>query len=203
MLALCGLTLLSVNSSHAFFQPEQALIDLCTFCLAVFVVGDAVGRTLAASQIHEKQLAAVFDTFFLYLDLTDRMASRGSVIGDGGMGRAHFISLINQIDNLLLRRNELLAESLNLYFLVFVLQYFERLVIVQKVKDFIAVDFVHGNSDCKVPLVVLPVVNTALKQVLNRQVLESLHCECFPGTSLAISKDSQRASVEDIVEDGS
>ena len=42
MLTLCGLTLLSVNSSHAFFQPEQALIDLCTFCLAVFVVSDAV-----------------------------------------------------------------------------------------------------------------------------------------------------------------
>jgi hypothetical protein len=73
-------------------------------------------------------------------------------------------------------------------------------MVVEQVIYFIAVNFIHRNSNCKVALIVLPVVNAALKQVLNGKTLQPLHGVSFPGTSLTVSEDCNRASVEHIVQ---
>ena len=50
-------------------------------------------------------------------------------------------------------------------------------MIVQQVVNFTAIDLVHGNSDRKVSLVVLPIVDTTFEQILYGKVLQALHRE--------------------------
>jgi hypothetical protein len=75
-------------------------------------------------------------------------------------------------------------------------------VVVQQVVNFASVDLVHGNGDCEVSLVTLPVVYSAVEQVGDRQLLEALHGEGFSGASLSVGKNSDGAGVEYQVEDG-
>lgn len=50
-------------------------------------------------------------------------------------------------------------------------------MIVKQVINFTTIYFIHRNSDGKVSLVVLPVIDAALEQILNGEVLQTLHCE--------------------------
>jgi len=95
------------------------------------------------------------------------------------MGRPHFVSLVDQIDNLLLRRDELLTESLDLNFLVLVFEYLQSFVVVEEIVNLVAVDLIHGNSHSEVTLVVLPVVDASFKEILDCKVLQPLHGVCF------------------------
>lgn len=83
------------------------------------------------------------------------------------MGRPHCVSLVNQLDYLVLRRDEVFSQPLNLNLLVLVFEDLEHLVVVEQVVNLAAVDLVHRNGNCKVPLIVLPVVDAAFKQVLH------------------------------------
>jgi len=47
--------------------------------------------------------------------------------------------------------------------MVVVFQKLEGLMIVQKVIDFVPIDFIHRNSHSEIPLIILPVVNSSLK----------------------------------------
>jgi hypothetical protein len=95
------------------------------------------------------------------------------------MGRPHFVSLVDQIDNLLLRRDELLTESLDLNFLVLVFEYLQSFVVVEEIVNLVAVDLIHGNSHREVTLVVLPVVDASFKEILDCKVLQPLHGVCL------------------------
>lgn len=74
----------------------------------------------------------------------------------------------------------MLSKPLNLDLLVLVFEDFEDFVVVEQVVDFATINLVHGNRYCEVSLIVLPVVNAALKQVLHGQVLQPLHRKCLP-----------------------
>lgn len=75
MLPLCRLALLRVDRSDALFETEKRLVDVRTLSLAVFVIRYAVRSALTARQVDEEKLTAIFDSFFLDLDLADRMAA--------------------------------------------------------------------------------------------------------------------------------
>ena len=81
------------------------------------------------------------------------------------MGRPNAITLVDQVDDLFLGRYEVFLQALNLDLLVLVLEDLEWFVVVQQVINLAAIDFIHGHSDCEVPLLVLPVVYASLKKV--------------------------------------
>ena len=95
------------------------------------------------------------------------------------MSRAHGVALIDQLKYLLFRGDEVFSQSLNLDLLVFVFQDSQYLVVVEQVVNFTSVNFVHGDSHGEVSLVILPVVDTPLEQVLDCIVLKALHRECL------------------------
>jgi len=113
------------------------------------------------------------------------------------MSGSDFISLIYQIENLVFGRNKLLHQALDLHFLIFILEQFELLVVVQQVKNFAAVDLIHSNCDSEVSLVTLPVIYAARKKVFNRELLKSLHGESFARASLPIGENCDRPCIED------
>ena len=95
------------------------------------------------------------------------------------MGRANSISLVNEVDDLILRGHKVLSKALNLYLLVSVFEDFQHFMVVKQVIDLAAIDLIHRHRHGEVALVILPVVDTALKQVLHCQILQSLHSECL------------------------
>ena len=87
------------------------------------------------------------------------------------MRGSYTVSLASESEDLFLRLNELLLQTLNLHLVVLVFQEFELLVVVDQVIDLASVDLVHRNSHCEVPLVVLEVAHPSVKQVFYRQFL--------------------------------
>lgn len=93
------------------------------------------------------------------------------------MGSSDTIALVDQINDLLLRGDKVFSETLNLNFLVPILEDLQHLVIVKQVIDLATINFIHRHSDSKVALIILPIVDTAFEQVLNGQILQALHRE--------------------------
>jgi len=71
------------------------------------------------------------------------------------------------------------SQSLNLDLLVFIFQNSQYLVVVEQVVNLASVNFIHRHSHGEVSLVVLPVVDAPLEQVLHCIVLKALHRECL------------------------
>ena len=70
-------------------------------------------------------------------------------------------------------------------------------MVVKQVVDLATINLIHRDSHGKVALVILPVVDTTLEQVLHCQVLQALHRECFARSSLTIREYGNGTSVED------
>ena len=70
-------------------------------------------------------------------------------------------------------------------------------MVVKQVVDLATINLIHRYGHGKVALVILPVVDTTLEQVLHCQVLQSLHRESFARSSLTIREYSNGTSVED------
>ena len=94
----------------------------------------------------------------------------------------------------------MLSQALNLNLLVLVFQDLQDLVIVEQVVNFTPIDLVHGDCHGEVPLVVLPVIDSPLEQVLHGEVLQALHGESLTRACLAVGEDCDRTGVEDEVE---
>ena len=103
------------------------------------------------------------------------MGARGGVVALGGVGGSNFVALIYKLEDLVFAADELLHEALNLNFLTAVLQQFELLVVVEKVINFPPINFVHRYCYREIALVRLPVVDAAVEQIGNSQLLEALH----------------------------
>ena len=130
------------------------------------------------------------------------MTSTGRVVRLGRMSRSYCVSLVDELNDLLLGGDEMFGESLNLDLLIFVFKNFEHSVVVEEIVDLATVDLVHRHCHCEVALVILPVVNASFEQILYRQVLQALHGECFSRPSLTVSEDGNGSSIENIVQDG-
>ena len=93
------------------------------------------------------------------------------------MSGSHRVTLVDQLNNLLFRGNEVLSQPLNLDLLVLIFQDLQHFVVIKQVVDLATIYLVHGYRNGKVSLVVLPVVYTSLEKVLHGQPLQSIHCE--------------------------
>ena len=74
-------------------------------------------------------------------------------------------------------------------------------MVIKQVVDFAAINFVHWNGDGEISLIVLPVIDSSLKQILHCIVLQTLHGESLARASLPVRKNCYRSRVENQVED--
>ena len=72
-------------------------------------------------------------------------------------------------------------------------------MIVEQIVEFASINFVHRHSNSKVPLVILPVVNASLEQILNSHALKTVHRISFTRASLSIGENSDDSLVENEV----
>ena len=98
--------------------------------------------------------------------------------------------------------DELLLQSHNLNSVVLVFALLKLRVVVEQIVQLAAVDLVHGHGDSEVTRVVLPVVDTALKQILHSDRLNAVHSVRLAGARLTIRKDCDDTLVEDEVKNG-
>ena len=75
-------------------------------------------------------------------------------------------------------------------------------MVVQQIVDLAPIDLIHGHSHCKVPLIVLPIVNASFEEVLDGQVLEALHRVGLAGAGLSVGENCDGACVEYKVKNG-
>ena len=74
-------------------------------------------------------------------------------------------------------------------------------MVVKQVVNFASINLVHRYSHGEVSLVVLPVVDTTLEQILHSVVLKALHRKCFAWACLPVCKNGDCSCVEDEVKD--
>ena len=115
------------------------------------------------------------------------------------MSGPHRVTLVDQLDNLLFRGNEVLGQPLNLDLLVLIFQDLKHFVVVEQVVDLATIYLVHGYRNGEVSLVVLPVVYTPFEKVLHGQPLQSIHCEGLARAGLPVRKNCDSSRVEDEV----
>lgn len=175
MLTLGSLAFLLIERSNALLQGKKRLVDLGTLSLSVFVVALAVLGSLRTCKINEKELTTIFDTLFLDLDLSNGMTSTGCIVGFGCMSCSHLISLLNKIKYLIIIINKLLSQARDLDGAVLILSKRELSVIIQKIVKFSTIYFIHGYGNSKVSLVVLPIVDSSLKEIFDSDALKTVH----------------------------
>ena len=203
MLSLAALRLRRVQSAYALLQAKQRLIDLGSLDLTVLVVALAVLGTFGASQVNEQQFTARIDALLLDFNLSDGVTAGRSVVGLGGVRCTHLVTLLDELEDRVVGIDKLLAQASDLNRAVLVFTLFELLVLVQKIIKFAAVDFIHTDRYGEIPTVILPVINAALKQIFDCDVLNTVHCICLARAGLPVSKDGNNTLVEDQVKNRS
>lgn len=61
-------------------------------------------------------------------------------------------------------------------------------MVVEQVIDFSSIDLIHRNCYCEVSLVFLEVIDSPIEQILNCELLETLHSESLSRPRLPIGK---------------
>lgn len=155
-----------------------------------------------ASQINEQKFAAVVDSLFLDFDLGDGVTATRRIICLSRMRRTHLVALLDQVEDLVIVVDELLFESGNLDGIRLIFSEFELIMFVEQVIDLATIYFVHGHRDCEITLMVLPVIDSALKQIFHCNTLYAIHGVCLAGSRLSVCENGHDALVEDEVENG-
>jgi len=175
VLSLRSLTLLPIEGSYALLETKQRLVDLSTLGLTVLVVALAVLGTLTTSQIYEQEFSTLSHALLLDLDLSNGVTPTGCIVGLGGMRGPHRITLLDQIQNLIIIVDKLLFETSDLNHIIFVLSQTKLIVLVQKVIELSSINLIHRDGNCEIPLMVFPIVDASLEEVLDSNTLQPVH----------------------------
>lgn len=124
------------------------------------------------------------------------MTSTGGIIRLCGVSCSHPISLLYKFQNVVIIINELFFQTSNLYHTIFVLSKVKRKMIIQKIVEFASIYFVHRDSDCKISLMIFPVVNSSFEEIFNCYILNSIHCISFSRSCLTICKNGDNTLIE-------
>lgn len=159
-------------------------------------------RSLATGQVHEQQLAAIVHALFLNFDLGDRVTPARRVIGLRRVRRTHLVSLLDQIEDLVVVVNELLFESSNLNGIRLILSKLKLIMFVKEVIYFPTVNLIHRYCYRKIPLVHLPVVYSTFEKIFYCNALYAIHRVCLARSRLPVCEYCYYALIEDQVENG-
>ncbi len=132
----------------------------------------------------------------MYFDLAYGMWATWSVIRFSRVSCANTVAKADQVQNLLFRLHKLLLEPLDLYLLLFILQYLELFVVVKQIVNFAPVYFIHGYGDSEVSLVFLEVSDSPIEEIPDRRLLQPLHRKRLTWACLPICEYSDYALVE-------
>ena len=171
MLPLRCLTFLLVKGSDALFEAKEGLVDFGSFSLSVLIVALAILGPFTSCQINKQQLTAWLHSFLLNLDLSNRMTPTGRIIRLGGMSCPHSIALFNEFQDMIIVVYKLLLQAWDLNHTVFIFSKVKRKMIVKEIIEFSAIYFIHTYGNRKVSLMVFPIINSSLKEVLDGNIL--------------------------------
>lgn len=116
------------------------------------------------------------------------------------MRSPHGITLLNQIQNLIIVVDELLFETSDLNHVVFILSQTELLMLVQEIVEFATINLIHRNGNSEIPLMIFPIVDTSLEQILHSDTLKAVHSVGFSRASLPIRKNGDDALIENKIQ---
>ena len=114
MLALCRLPLLLVEGPDALLESQERLVDLRSLSLPILVIALTVLSPFRSCEVYKEELTASFHSLLLDLDLGNGMTSTGGVISLGCMSRSHLITLVDQLQYLIIIVDELFLKTSNL-----------------------------------------------------------------------------------------
>ena len=177
------------------------MVDLGTFGLPILVIALTVLCSLTTSQVDKEELDALSNALLLNLNLSDGVTSARRVVGFCRVSRPHRVTLSDQVENLVVVVYELLFEASDLDRVGFILAKFEFVMIIEKIVDFATVNFVHGYGDSEIPLVILPIIDTAFKKIFYCNALNAVHGVGLARASLTIGKDRYYTLIENQVKD--
>ena len=109
--------------------------------------------------------------------------------------------MFDQVENLVIVVDELLFEASDLDRVGFVLAKLEFVMIIEKIVDLAPVNFVHGYGDGEIPLVILPIIDTAFEKIFYCNALNAVHGVGLARASLTIGKDRYYTLIENQVKD--
>ena len=89
--------------------------------MSILIIALTVLRPLTTRQVDEEQLSALADALLLNLDLRDCVTSARRVVGFSCVSRTHLVTLLDEVQNLVVVVNELLLEASDLDRVGFVL----------------------------------------------------------------------------------
>ena len=127
------------------------------------------------------------------------MTPTWSIISFSGMGGSHLISLGDQFKNLIIIVDKLFFKASNLNGIILILSQGKLRMLVQKIVEFASINLIHGNGDCKISLMILPVVNSSLEKILNSNALQAVHCISLSRPSLTVGKNGNNSLVKNKV----
>lgn len=116
------------------------------------------------------------------------------------MSRPYTVTKTDEVKYLFFALNELLFEPVYLYFLGLVFKDLELLMVVEEVVDLPTVYLIHANGHSEVAFMLLEVGYAPIKEVMNGQLLQTLHCVSLARASLTVSKHCHDALVEDEIQ---
>lgn len=67
--------------------------------------------------------------------------------------------------------NELFFQTSYLYHSIFIFLELELLMIIEKIVEFTSINLVHWNSNCEIPFVILPIINSSFEKVFDSYIL--------------------------------
>jgi hypothetical protein len=59
--------------------------------------------------------------------------------------------------------------------IIFVLSQTKLIVLVQKVIELPSINLIHRDGNCEIPLMVFPIVDASLEEVLDSNTLQAVH----------------------------
>ena len=125
------------------------------------------------------------------------MTSTRGIVGFRCVSCSHLVTLLNQVQDLIIVVNKLLLESCDLDRVGFVFSELEFIVLVEQIVYFAAVNLVHGDRDGEIPLVVLPIVDASLEKIFHSNGLDAVHRVGLARAGLTIGKDCYYSLIED------
>jgi hypothetical protein len=179
VLSLRSLALLPIEGSYALLETKQRLVDLSTLGLTVLVVALAILGAFTTGQIYEEKFSTLSHSLLLDLDLRNGVTPTGCIVGLGGMRGPHRVALLDQIQNLIVIVDKLLFKTSDLNHVIFILSQTKLIMLVQKVIELSSVDLIHGDGNCEIPLMVFPVIDASLEEILDSDALQPVHSVSF------------------------
>jgi len=110
-----------IEGADTLFESQERLVYFSTFLESIIVISLAVLRSFWTSQVHQQKPSTVLLAFLCNFNLSDSVGPRRSIIRFSRCCSPDSIPKLDQLLEFLFTWDKLLLETLDLYFILFIL----------------------------------------------------------------------------------